>query len=419
MATERRYYDDSYTTQFRAPIVRRREIGGRPAVELAITYFYPESGGQEADRGTLGPWKVVDVQAGDDDGVWHTVSDRAAESAASDGGDESLEAGSVIEGQIDWARRFDHMQQHTGQHILSAAFERVIAAPTLSSSLGEERGTIEVAIADVTWRTLERIEEAANAIVWRDLEIARHWVDDEGVKRLTLRKPPKVSGRIRIVEIPEWDVSACGGTHTLRTGEVGVIKIVRWEKVRGNLRFEFLCGGRALRDYGWRTEALLDAAKRRTLKDRELIAHLERAAEERDELKKQVRALSERITTAEALAAVGNPPRAVVEHRVLWPRDDVRVFAIQCLAAGAPWVIAASGGPEPTVIGARPKTGTFDLREVVAELKAAARGKGGGSADMITIAAEDAEGAADAMRVLEAWMRHARGAGAARGGDNA
>ena len=100
MATERRYYDDSYTTQFRAPIVRRREIDGRPAVELAITYFYPESGGQEADRGTLGPWKVVDVQAGDDDGVWHTVSDRAADAAASDGGEEPLEAGSVIEGHI-------------------------------------------------------------------------------------------------------------------------------------------------------------------------------------------------------------------------------------------------------------------------------------------------------------------------------
>ena len=111
--------------------------------------------------------------------------------------------------------------------------------------------------------------------MWEDRPIERHWVDDEGVKRFALRKPPKFTGRIRIVEIPDWDVSACGGTHTRRTGEVGVIKIVRWEKVRGNVRFEFLCGGRALRDYAWRTEALLEAARRRTLKDRELIAHLE------------------------------------------------------------------------------------------------------------------------------------------------
>ena len=407
MTTERRYYDDSYTMQFRAPIAQRGEVGGRTAVELATTYFYPESGGQEADRGTLGPWRVVDVQAGDEGSVWHVVEDSAADAVMDADRGESLEPGAVVEGRIDWIRRFDHMQQHTGQHILSAAFEHVLGAATLSSHLGTERGSIEVAMADVTWRTLEGLEDAANAIVWRDLEIVRHWVDDEGVKRLALRKPPKFSGRIRIVEIPQWDVSACGGTHTLRTGEVGVIKIVRWEKVRGNLRFEFLCGTRALRDYGWRTEVLLEAAKRRTLKDRDLIAHLERAAEERDELKKQVRVLTERITTAEAVASVGIPPRAVVEHRALWPREVVRTFAVQCLAAGAPWVVAASGGPEPTVIGARAKIGSLDLREVLTELKAAARGKGGGSADMITIAPADAAGAADAVRVLEAWMRSA------------
>ena len=416
MSTERRYYDDSYTTQFRAPITRRGELGGRAAVELAATYFYPESGGQEADRGTLGPWTVVDVQADDDGGVWHVVSDAPEAAAAGSKRSEVPDAGTEVEGRIDWIRRFDHMQQHTGQHILSAAFERVLAASTLSSHLGEERGSIEVAMADVTWRTVERLEDAANAIVWRDLEIVRHWVDDEGVKRLALRKPPKFTGRIRIVEIPEWDVSACGGTHTLRTGEVGVIKIVRWEKVRGNLRFEFLCGTRALRDYAWRTEALLEGAKRRTLKDRDLIAHLERAAEERDELKKQVRALTERITTDEAQAKVGAPPRAVVEHRAVWPRDSVRTFAVQCLAAGAPWVVAASGGPEPTVIGARAKAGTFDLREVVLELKDASRGKGGGSPGMITIAPADAAGAVEAVRVLEAWMRrHDAGVSASPG----
>src|SRR5207247_9763971 len=143
-------------------------------------------------------------------------------------------------------------------------------------------------------------EEAANRVVWEDRPVERHWTDDGGVKRFALRKPPAVSGKIRIVEIPEWDVSACGGTHTRRTGEVGIVKIVRWEKVRGNLRFEFLCGGRALRDHAWRTEALLEAAKRRTLKDRELIAHLERAAAERDELAKRLRELTGRAIVAEA-----------------------------------------------------------------------------------------------------------------------
>jgi alanyl-tRNA synthetase len=310
-----------------------------------------------------------------------------------------------VEGVIDWARRFDHMQQHTGQHILSAAFERLLQGATLSSHLGEERSSIEIAVADADWRTVERLERAANEVVWRDLEIVRHWVDDEGVKRFALRKPPKFTGHIRIVEIPEWDVSACGGTHTRRTGEVGTIKIVRWEKVRGNVRFEFLCGGRALADHGWRTEALLEAAKRRTLKDRELIAHLERAASERDELRKQVRELADKVTRREAVEQVGDPPRPVVEHRADWPRDVARTFAIQCLAAGAPWVVASTSAPDPGVTAGRAKSGTANLKEAVAGAADLARGKGGGSPDLIQLTAADGGAARAAGEWLAAWLR--------------
>src|SRR5262249_16959507 len=144
----------------------------------------------------------------DDDGrVWHVLDGAAAEPAGE------------WDAELDWARRFDHMQAHTGQHILSAAFERELSAATVSSRLGEERCTIDLELPAADWRVAERIERAANAVVWEDREIVRHWVDDEGVKRFTLRKPPKFTGRIRIVEIPDWDVSACGGTHTRRTGE--------------------------------------------------------------------------------------------------------------------------------------------------------------------------------------------------------
>jgi alanyl-tRNA synthetase len=397
MPTERRYYDDSYTTRFRAPVARAGTVEGRPAVELVTTYFYPESGGQEADRGTLGPWSVIDVQAGADGAVWHLL----------EGADSSpaFEPGAEVEGAIDWTRRFDHMQQHTGQHILSAAFERVLGATTVSSHLGEERSSIEIALADTDWTTIGNVEHAANAVVWRDVEIALHWVDDEGALRFELRKPPKFSGRIRIVEIPEWDVSACGGTHTRRTGEVGAIKIVRWEKVRGNLRFEFLCGARALRDHAWRTEDLLEAAKRRTLKDRELIAHLERAASERDDMKKQVRELTEQLMRAEAHERVGHPPRPVFEHRDAWPRDAVRMFAIKCLEAGAPWVVASAGSPEPVVIAARPKSGTLNLKDSVPELLEVTRGKGGGSPDLVQVTAADAVQAKAGSAWMASWMR--------------
>jgi alanyl-tRNA synthetase len=388
--SRRLYYDDSYTTRFTARVAAAGEHRGRAALELESTYFYPESGGQEADRGTLGSARVVDVQAGEDGRVWHV-----------------LEAGTPpageVEAEIDWARRFDHMQQHTGQHILSAAFERVLGAATVSCHLGEGASTLEVTAAAADWRRVEALEQAANAIVWEDRPVERHWVDAEGLQRFALRKPPAVSGPIRIVEIPGWDVSACGGTHTRRTGEVGIVKIVRWEKVRGNLRFEFLCGGRALRDHAWRTEALLEAARRRTLADREVLAHLERAAVERDELRKRLLDLTTRLVTSEARERVADPPRPVAEFAPVRPRDELRLFAIKCLEAGAPWVVAGSGGPEPALVVGRARGLAGDLRTLLPGLLERARGKGGGSADLLQIAAAD-PGAAEAAWT---WAREA------------
>jgi alanyl-tRNA synthetase len=388
MASERLYYDDSYTTRFAGRVASAESFQGRPAVELEATYFYPESGGQEADRGRIGGARVVDVQAADDGRVWHVLGEHPSDDAASA---EQLRALGDVEAEVDWTRRFDHMQQHTGQHILSAALERELNAATISSHLGEERSTIEADVRDLDWKTIDRIESTTNAIVWADRPIVRHWVDDEGVKRFALRKPPKFTGRIRIVEIPDWDVSACGGTHTLRTGEVGVVKIVRWERVRNNVRLEFLCGRRALRDYAWRTSTLLDAARRRTIHDTQLIEHLERAASERDELKKRVRELSEMVIGAEAAERVAQSPAGVAEFRDVWPREDVRTFAFKCLEAGARWVAAAAGAPEPCLVLARAKSATGDLRAALLPgVLERSRGKGGGSPDFLQVAAGDA-----------------------------
>ncbi len=395
MPTERLDHDDAYTTRFRARIIGAGAHRGRPAVELESTYFYPESGGQEADRGTLGGRAVVDVQVGDEGRVWHVLGD-----------DAPLPTGE-LEGEVDWGRRFDHMQQHTGQHILSAALERVLGAPTLSSHLGAERSTIEVPLADASWRDAERAEQAANRIVWNDLEVVRHWADDETVKRFALRKATAVTGRIRIVEIPDWDVSACGGTHTRRTGEVGAIKIVRWEKVRGNVRFEFLCGARALRDHGWRTESMVEAAKRRTMGDREVIAHLERAAGERDDLQQRLGALNAERVAMEARARVGVPPRAVADYAAVRRREDVRLFALKCLEAGARWVVAGAAAPEPCVVAGRAKGAHGDLRALVPALLERTGGKGGGAPEMVQASAADPTAAERGFRWLEEAVREA------------
>ena len=391
-ASERLYYDDAYTVRFTARVSAVGAHRDRPAVELERTHFYPESGGQEADRGRLGGSRVIDVQADESGRVWHVL----------DPPDPLPAAGADCDAEVDWARRFDHMQQHTGQHILSAALERVIEAPTVSSHLGEERSTIEVPLLGIDWQTIEKVELAANRIVWEDRPVERHWTDAEGVKRFALRKPPQVTGRIRIVEIPDWDVSACGGTHTRRTGEVGAIKIVGWEKLRGNLRLEFLCGGRALEDHAWRTEALVEGARRRTLKDRDLIAQLERAADERNEMRKRLDALAAQALEAECRKRVGDPPRGVADFAAERPREEVRRFVLKCLEAGAPWAVAGAGAPDPVVVVGRAKAIPADLKSLLPELLERARGKGGGSPDLIQVAAADSAAAEAAWRWAEA-----------------
>ena len=350
MRSERRYYDDSYTTKFSGDIIDVGVYRGAPAVELSTTWFYPESGGQLGDHGRIAGASVVDVQADQDERVWHVV--------------DTVPSGRALACEVDWARRFDHMQQHTGQHILSAAFERLKNAATLSSTLGAERSVIEVALDDVDWRTVQTIEEAANRVLWDDRALVLHWTDAEGVKKFPLRKPPKVTGRIRVVEVPDVSRELCGGTHA------------------------------------WRTEQLLDAAKRRSSGERELIAHLERALEEREELRKQLTALTRRLVADEARAAVGSPPKSV---SVLAPdrsREDARAFALACLEAGAPWVVSGTTAPEPSLVVARQKANTaLDLKALAPELLAAARGKGGGSPEMVTVAPADAAGAEAAYQL--------------------
>lgn len=396
MGSIRNYYDDSYTRAFSGRVTAQGEHDGRPAVELEESWFFPESGGQSADHGRIGTARVLDVQADEGGPVWHVV--------------DALPDGSEVACEIDWPRRFQHMQQHTGQHILSAALVHECSVPTLSSTLGEERCVIEIGLDTVDWRMLERVEAAVHRVLWEDRELRLHWTDDQGIGRFPLRKPPKVTGRIRVVEVPDWDFSACGGTHTRRTGEVGVVKVVGWEKVRGNVRLSFQCGGRALADHAWRTEAMLEAAKRRSCSDRDLITHLERALEEREDLRKRVAELNTRLLAEEARAALRATPTGVAAWWNERAREDVRTFALQALEAGAPWVACAAAAPNPAVVVGRAKPSAIDLKALLPELLALSRGKGGGSPEMLTLAPADALAAQQAYRwLVERLQRDSEG----------
>lgn len=242
--TERLYYHDAYTSRFTAVIVERMEENGRTAVALNRTYFYPTSGGQPFDRGALNNRAVIDVTIREDGAILHWLDGAAPEE---DG----------VTAVIDWPRRFDHMQQHTGQHILSQAFIRIAEAQTIGFHLSDDTVTIDLDTTELSAAMLRRVEDLANLIVWENRPINVHLVTLAEAQQMPIRKiPPAQTGKIRLIDIEDFDLTACGGTHVSRTGGVGLIKIVKLERRREAMRVEFRCGGRALTDYGGKSETV-------------------------------------------------------------------------------------------------------------------------------------------------------------------
>src|ERR1051326_619895 len=217
--TERLYYADAYLHEFDASITRVASRDGRTAVYLDRTAFYPTSGGQPFDIGTLNASRVVDV-VDEDGGIAHLVDGR-------------LSAGDRVHGVIDWTRRFDHMQQHTGQHVLSAAIDRLFGARTVSFHLGADASTIDLS-RELTRDELIAAEIDANRIVWENHPVAIRYASAEEAARLPLRKESIREGTLRLIDIEDFDLSACGGTHVARTGGIGVIAVASSERFKGD-----------------------------------------------------------------------------------------------------------------------------------------------------------------------------------------
>jgi alanyl-tRNA synthetase len=232
--TDRLYYDDAFLREFDAIVTAVEPHGDRTRVLLDRTAFYPTSGGQPFDVGTLGPSRVVDVVDDNGGAIAHIVE-----------GGPTPPVGERIHGAVDWARRFDHMQQHTGQHVLSAAIARLFQVRTLSFHLGADAATIDVA-RELTPDEVSAAEDEANRIVWENRPVAVRYVSAEEAAKLELRKEPVRGGTLRLIEVDGFDLAACGGTHVSRTGSIGVIAAASWERFKGGQRIEFLCGRRAL-----------------------------------------------------------------------------------------------------------------------------------------------------------------------------
>jgi len=302
--TERLYYTEPYRATFTAHVVEQLTWNDHPAVVLNRTTFYPLSGGQPADRGTLGGAEVIDVLERDPGhAVVHVLSQPIARGE--------------VRGEIDWPRRFDHMQQHTGQHILSAAFLRELGGDTVGFHLGEANGegplqgprssTIDIDLADLEMDDMAIVEALSNRVVWEDRPISVRFAGEAELADLAIRRPAEVEGPVRLVEIggdgkdveAPFDLNPCGGTHVARTGEIGMIKLAGLEHRGKKTRIEFLCGNRALRDYTTKHDILSALAKTLTVGYWELEASIDRLLETNKELRRAERTLQRSLLDLE------------------------------------------------------------------------------------------------------------------------
>ncbi|MFP4535740.1 MAG: alanyl-tRNA editing protein [Spirochaetaceae bacterium] len=255
------YYEDAYRKECTARVLESRKGKNGYEVILDQTCFYPEGGGQPGDRGTLGEAAVVDTRKGEKGEIIHITDEDPGEG--------------VLTATLDWEYRFEYMQQHTGQHVLSGALYRQ-GYNTVSVHQGSEYTTIEVDSPTIPEETLIRVEEEANGVIRANLPVRDFEVDESQIERYDLRRTPKVSGIIRLVEIEGWDLVACGGVHTASTGEVGLLHAVRVERIRGNSRIYWKIGKRAYEDYRAKTSVINDLTDRLSAQLPEIPRRVER-----------------------------------------------------------------------------------------------------------------------------------------------
>lgn len=385
--TERLYYHDSHLAQFDARVLNVADEGaGRASVTLDRTAFYPTGGGQPSDTGTLGAARVLECIDEEEAGVVRHMIEG-----------EPPEVGAQVEGRIDWARRLDHLQQHTGQHILSQAFVQLFDAPTRAFRMLERVSEIDVDLREPSNERIEQAIELANRIIWEDRPVHIRHASPAEAAALPLRKDSAREGDLRIIEIENFDLSPCGGTHAARTGEVGILAVRSWERAKGLTRVEFLAGGRVLADYRRanhtaRSVAALFSAGRDDASD--LAA---RALEENKTLTRRLRTLEEvaaRVEADELIAAsqsVGDDgddgTRRIVTH-AFTDRDAESLKRLALSIITRPGHNIALLGSRDTdgraarLVFARAAEAHGDMNALMREACALLEGRGGGRPDL-------------------------------------
>ncbi|HEX3092768.1 MAG TPA: alanyl-tRNA editing protein [Candidatus Angelobacter sp.] len=394
--TDRLYYHDSFLYDFDARVVEALEHHGKSALVLDRTAFYPTSGGQVHDLGTLtadGQQIAITEVADEEDGrVLHFAS-------------KPLALGTQVHGTVDAARRRDHVQQHSGQHVLSAAFIRLFNMPTVSFHMGEESCTIDLETAGLSAAQAQRAELLANEVIAEDRPVNIRFVPLEEARKLGLRKlPSKQTGDLRLIDIYEFDLTACGGTHVRATGQIGSILLRKIEKVKQGVRVEFVCGLRAVnisrRDYTTLTEAAALYSSHIYDIPQQVRKSLEETKAAGKAQHKLLEELAELYAERQLAQAAGSPQ---VIAQFFPDRDAIFIKLLaQKLTAGKSNVIAllASGSGQPTLVFAQTPGQKSNMGQLMKDAMGQLGGRGGGSVDMAQGGLPGAGNMADVERSL-------------------
>ena len=369
MNEQKLYFYDSYVTEFQANIIEVIPYEDKYAILLDKSYFYPESGGQPSDLGTINDIEIEYVTE-ENGNVLHIT--------------QNLLSTGPANCQINWSHRFDNMQQHTGQHILSACFYKLYSGETSSFHISKDNSTIEIGVESFDSEMIEKIEALANHIVFNNTAVTANIVDKDALAEFPLRKQPKVESNIRIITIEDCDCSPCGGTHVNRTGEIGLIKIKKLEKLKSSFKFEFVCGNRALKDYTNKNYLVNKLGSYMSTPEQEIESAYLKSTEDYKYLQKQLSQLRSELVSYDVQQLQQNAQNInsiKVISKIFENRDfnDVKLISQALILVPSTIVLLAAKGQNCQLIFARSENIETNMNNLLKSILPLLNGKGGGS----------------------------------------
>ncbi|HAS74052.1 MAG TPA: hypothetical protein DCS67_07900, partial [Clostridiales bacterium UBA8960] len=307
--TKKSFIDDAYVSSFESKIIALEKKNGKNAIVLDHTYFYPEGGGQPTDKGRIDNLFINDVQLHDEN-IYHFTEQPI----------EQLNVGQVVKCEIDFFRRLSLMQQHTGQHILSSCAEKWFDANTVGFHIGEDYVTVDLD-KKLNMVDVDQLEKKANDVVFMNLEVKAHYPSSDELSEMPLRKQPKVTENIRVIEVDGVDFSPCGGTHLRKTSEVGLIKIKRIENYKTGIRIEFCCGYFALDTFKKRNDTVNQLMRLFSVKDDEIVSFCEQMLENQKQDKMAISTLKEQLFKLQVSSLIQSYEEAELE-------SDIKVITL-------------------------------------------------------------------------------------------